>query len=155
MTPNTTSPTGGANAFSPFEVPLPEIEGGVYRMFMKQETFTEEERAKWDTYRKACEEAEKHKDFMGLVDLGEIMEEGATDPNMLIEGLLVDGELHYIYGTKESGKTWVALQSAVLLINQGKTVIWADKEMGRKNMAGRLLTLGADPDKVSNTRPWT
>ena len=106
----------------------------------------EEERAAWEEYERRCEE---RRDRIGLVDLGEVMQEGVTAPEMLVDDLLVEAEHHYVYGQKESAKTWILLHACRQLVEADKTVLWADMEMGRKNVADRLIALGAEPEAVS------
>jgi archaellum biogenesis ATPase FlaH len=110
---------------------------------------SEAEQAEWDGYQKRHTEAQARRDAIGLVDLGEIMEGGDTESDMLVEGLLVEGMHHLVYGKKESGKTWLLLACVKQLIDRGETVVWVDEEMGRRDFADRLYWMGLTPDDVS------
>jgi hypothetical protein len=106
------------------------------------EPLTAEEQRQWDVYEKAEEKQRAERELLGLVDLAELMREGIAEPEMLVGDLLVRGEHHLMYGTKESGKTWLALWSAVLVMAKNhEKVIWVDKEMGRRNIARCFITL--------------
>ena len=106
------------------------------------ESLTAEEQRRWDVYEKAEEKQRAERELLGLVDLAELMREGIAEPEMLVGDLLVRGEHHLMYGTKESGKTWLALWSAVLVMAKNhEKVIWVDKEMGRRNIARCFITL--------------
>jgi hypothetical protein len=120
----------------------------VFKRFHGEE-FTAEEHAEWDKYEKRHTEAEARRNAIGLVDLGEIMADGDTEPDMLVDGLLVEGMHHLVYGKKESGKTWLLLACVKQLIARGETVVWVDEEMGRREFADRLLWMGLKPDDVS------
>jgi hypothetical protein len=87
------------------------------------------------------------RELIGLVDLAAVMEEGGTEPAMLFPELLVRGEHHTYFGTRESLKTWLLLWIVAHVIAT-ETVVWIDKEMGRKNLADRLLALGVTPEVV-------
>jgi hypothetical protein len=102
---------------------------------------TLEEVTVWNAHVERQNEAERERELLGLVDLAEVMRDGATEPEMLVEGLLVEGEHHLWYGNKESAKTWLALWASAWVMGNGGVVVWVDKEMGRKNLANRMLTL--------------
>jgi hypothetical protein len=86
--------------------------------------------------------------LFNLVDIGEIMKSGFTEPTMLIEDLLVEGSHHLVFGPQEEGKTWVLTHIVALLLERGCTVAWIDKEMGRREVADRLTAFGLDPEVV-------
>jgi len=111
------------------------------------EPLTEAEKQAWRAYTQELEEYEHRRDTLGLVDLANVMENGPTEPEMLTESL-VRSEHHVVFGARESAKTWLVLADAVELIGRDESVIWVDKEMGRRNIAGRLTTLGATPEQV-------
>lgn len=151
-TPNAKAASGGKRvsrerASGPLWSDLPPV-SLLYKVSMEADQLTESERKEWEGYVKRSQEAEKRRDRLGLIDLAEVMEEGVTEPEMLVPDLLVKADHHLVYGTKESSKTWIVLNAAVGLIKEGETVFWVDKEMGRRNIADRLVTLGADPDSV-------
>src|SRR5262245_55340226 len=110
----------------------------------------EPESAMMLAYKQKREEREKAQELLGLVDLGEVMLNGVTPPEMLVDGLpFVAGVHTEMFGPKANGKTWLALVAARTLVLRGEQVIWVDKEMGANYMAGRLTALGVDPDVVS------
>jgi AAA domain len=87
-------------------------------------------------------------DILNLVDMADLMLNGVTRPEMLLEGLLVRAVPHRYLGPQDSGKTWVVLYAAAQLIARGETVIWVDKEMGRELTVERLVALGCAPEDV-------
>lgn len=100
---------------------------------------------------KAERDAETHaREQLGLVDLGAIMTKGVKPPEMLVPGLpFVKGVHTEMFGPKANGKTWIALWVMKELILRGDHVVWVDKEMGANYMASRLITLGVEPDVVT------
>jgi len=122
-------------------------------LFFKQyhgEAFTPEEEEVWAEYERGLAEYERRRSRLGLVDLAEVMREGATPPTMLVPGLIVEADHTVVYGPKEQAKTWLALWSAAFVMLAGGTVVWVDKEMGRKNLADRLVSMGVDIDLVAD-----
>src|SRR4051794_25906758 len=83
------------------------------------------------------------------IDVGAVMREGWTPPEMLVEGWLARGHLHQIYGEPEDGKSWLGLWQIVQVLNDGGTCLYADEEMGTEDVARRLLALGADAEAVT------
>lgn len=133
----------------PFAVELPNL-ALLYKVTVDEgAVLTPDEKEEWESYVERLEEAAARRDRLGLVDLGEVMVDGVTEPEMLIPNLIIKSDHHLVFGTKESAKTWLILNAAVRLIGEGKTVIWVDKEMGRRNIGNRLITLGATPEEVS------
>lgn len=106
------------------------------------EPLSADEQAHYEYIRKRREEAEERRDLLGIVDLADVMEEGGTDPEMLVENLLLKAAHTLIFGPKEQGKTWCALCAAAEVMARGGTVVWVDKEMGRSLLADRLVSLG-------------
>ncbi|MDP9426848.1 MAG: AAA family ATPase, partial [Actinomycetota bacterium] len=80
--------------------------------------------------------------------LDEIMREGVEDPEELVEGVLLKGKVHHLYADAGSGKSWTALGLASKVMEQGKTVVYLDKENGPRTMTDRLNLLGVEPEKV-------
>lgn len=113
------------------------------------EPLTPEEQASWDAYEKEVEEVTARREALGVVDLGDVMLGGDTEPEMLVDGLFVREKHHLVYGKKESGKTWVLLHAAAELVRRGEPVVWVDEEMGRRDMADRLRWMQLDPEAVS------
>ncbi len=138
------------DATEPAQAKEPEPEGTelpfdiLWKLYSadEPEPLTAEEKRRWDDYQKAEEKQRTERELLGLVDLAELMREGIAEPEMLVGDLLVRGEHHLMYGAKESGKTWLALWSAVFVMtNNHEKVIWVDKEMGRRNIARCFITL--------------
>lgn len=102
-----------------------------------------------EEYTEKFKELEQQHQTLGLVDLGEIMEAGITEPQMLVPELIMEGVHHLVYGKKESAKTWLLLQAAVQLMLEDRNVLWVDQEMGRTDFARRLMAIGLPPELVS------
>ncbi len=150
MTRVTRNPTPDPDPAAPTTAPPQLPVSLLYRLYERDEggpDLTDGERKRWDSYVTESEEFERRRDLLGLVDLADVMENGVTEPEMLTESL-VRGEHHVVFGARESAKTWLVLADAAALIRTGESVVWVDKEMGRRNIAGRLLTLGATPDQA-------
>jgi AAA domain len=137
-----------ANGGDPF-FPAPTVPLAALLKRSQGDPLTDDEQAAWNAYQAQLEEAEARRSALSLVRLGDVMEGGDTEPEMLAVGLLVRAMHHVIYGTKESGKTWLLLVTAAQLVARGETVVWVDEEMGRRDLANRLKTLAADPDVVN------
>ncbi len=86
--------------------------------------------------------------FGNRVMLDEIMREGVEDPEELVEGVLLKGKVHQLYADAGSGKSWTALGLASKVMEQGKTVVYLDKENGPRTMTERLNLLGVEPEKA-------
>lgn len=76
-----------------------------------------------------------------------------TPPPVLLERvdsvcLLYMGRLHSLAGEPESGKTWIALLAALQALAVGLHVIYLDFEDTPEGIVGRLLALGAHPDRI-------
>jgi hypothetical protein len=87
------------------------------------------------------------------VNIAALLAGGLPDPPMpeLLHrddghGLFYVGELNYLFGDPESGKTWVALAAVVDMLRSKRSAIYLDLD---RNGAGatvhRLLKLGASP----------
>ena len=112
------------------------------------EPLTEEEQVQWQQYEKDFARWEEVNHSLGIVDLAEIMERGTKPPQMLVDGLLVQGVHHIVFGTKENGKTWLVMAAAAMVMLGGGGVFWIDQEMGRELIAERFTALGVPPDVV-------
>jgi hypothetical protein len=104
------------------------------------------------------EEDELDRDPSDPFDVGALMNGGEIEreyPTMLrrTDGkcLIYPGRLHSIYGEPGHGKTWVSLFLVRERIEAGETVAYLDydEDDGGKSMALRLLSLGVNPDLVS------
>ncbi len=62
--------------------------------------------------------------------------------------LLYPGEVQSLAGEPESGKGWITLATATLVIASGAGVLYLDFEDSPASIVERLLTLGAAPDAI-------
>lgn len=62
--------------------------------------------------------------------------------------LLYAGAVHTLAGEPGCGKTWIALQAAVVELQAGHGVVYVDFEDRATRVVGRLLQLGAKPDQI-------
>ena len=83
------------------------------------------------------------------VDLGEVIEGGIPEPEMLVTDVLYAGKAHALMGEPGDGKTLLTLALCAGLIEQGKPVAWFDEENGPTVIASRLVGLGATTQDVS------
>ena len=71
------------------------------------------------------------------------------DWSALVEGLIVDGLVHWIGGTHGALKSTVGAHAAVTAMNAERDVVWLDWEVGRDQARGKLWLAGArDGDQV-------
>lgn len=78
--------------------------------------------------------------------LKEIMLNGATRPEELVEGVLLKGNAHHIFCATGQGKTWVALHLVRELVADGRRVAYFDMENNGRIIADRLGDLAIEPD---------
>ena len=89
-----------------------------------------------------------------------------TEPILPELGLREDGEpllyrtkVHWVYGTYESGKTWLCLHLAAQVLQDGGTALYIDFEDDGRGIGSRLLQLGVgqsvlnDPARFVYIRP--
>jgi DNA-binding CsgD family transcriptional regulator/RecA/RadA recombinase len=74
--------------------------------------------------------------------------EAAQDIRWVIQGHVIAGLIHIVYGEPESGKTILALRWALDVIEAGGRVVIVDEESGPAKIGGLLGDMGADPEKV-------
>jgi len=111
---------------------------------------TEDERTQYDAYVGAWKrENDRQRELLGLTDMGLLMSEGVTPPQMLTVDTFVEEVDHAVYGPKEQGKTWLVMGNGFDLVKRGKRVVWVDKEMGPKLMVERLQAFGVTPEQAS------
>jgi hypothetical protein len=75
------------------------------------------------------------------VNVAAIMQDSPPPPPMLLPHWLAAGVVHWLYSDAEAGKTWLALWWAGQVMAEGGTVVWLDEELGREEIARRLLAL--------------
>jgi hypothetical protein len=124
----------------PLAHPEPDV-----RLLLKlgsNEPLTEEEGTTWEAYKAELAATEGRRALLGIVELGEVILGEDTRPRMLVDDLIVEGEFHIWFGPRESGKTLLALVQVWHLMLEGKTVVWVDKEMGRRSLANRFEVIG-------------
>lgn len=63
-------------------------------------------------------------------------------------GLIYPGRVNTLYGRSESGKSWIAFQTAVNVIEQGEKVMYLDCEDDPQQTVERLRLLGASDDAI-------
>lgn len=76
------------------------------------------------------------------------MEYGIEPPEMLIDGMLLKGKVHQVFGAAGKGKSWMASWAVAQLVRNGEKVILLDKENGQRIMVERLGLLGAKEDQL-------
>lgn len=81
---------------------------------------------------------------------------GARDDG---ERLIYRGKVHWVFGTYESGKTWLCLHLVAQVLNDDQTALYVDFEDNARTIGSRLLALGVpepvlkDPTRFSYIRP--
>ena len=58
-------------------------------------------------------------------------------------GMFYEGKTHTLFGSSESGKSWIALQACVERLGKGQKVLYLDHESSADVIVGRLVALGA------------
>jgi AAA domain len=86
---------------------------------------------------------------IALVDLGKVLADGIPLPTFLADGYLYAGQLHFIAGPPDSGKSTIALWCALLELRAGRPVLLLDEESGRESVAEKLRDLGAQPEELA------
>jgi hypothetical protein len=81
-------------------------------------------------------------------DVAAAMRAGVPPVPMLLEGWLVEGDLHWVHADAEALKTWVGLRLSLWLMEAGHRVVWFDEELGLEELVRRLHALGAEPDVI-------
>ena len=99
--------------------------------------------------KKAYPHQQKKTSCIEFVSWGEIAEKGFEPPEELIEDVILAGKRHHIFSGAGNGKTFLALYFTKKVIEQDKTVLYFDKENGKRIICERLIgSLGADPKQV-------
>ena len=86
----------------------------------------------------------------GRVDLRKAILGGLEPPDELVEGILLAGQTHMLYGPSETGKTWILLWLIAQALKRGKTVVYFDSENGTRIVAERFVDLGVNPALLVN-----
>ena len=76
--------------------------------------------------------------------LDSFIRDGVPEPDWLIEGALVRGRIHLLYGEPESGKTIISLAWMANVISQGLPVVYVDEETGTVEIAKLLSAMGVE-----------
>ncbi len=92
--------------------------------------------------------------LQGHKNLGDLMESGIEDPDMLLPGRYYRDAIHGIFAPHGVGKTLLALHDAIAVINQHEHVLYLDEENSYRQQVQRLLKMGADQDLVKNYFHW-
>lgn len=80
----------------------------------------------------------------GRVLLDNVLASPIPPPDWLIDGFLVRGFVHLLYGESGHGKTTVGLEFIRQLISRGEPVVFIDEESGHLKIAGLLQDMGVD-----------
>src|SRR5215217_5936713 len=80
--------------------------------------------------------------------LGKLITEGIEPPTHLEPDVLIDGAVHWLHGTADTGKTWLAAYLAKHRIEAGENVLIWDKENGPEIYGERLEALGCNPETI-------
>jgi RecA-family ATPase len=88
------------------------------------------------------------REHLEISDLGKLMREDLGPPDMLLEGWLQKGALHWFQGSPEDGKSWVALWCVAQLLASDKHahVLLMDGEMSGRTVAARLRAFDVAPE---------
>jgi len=119
----------------------PPLRFGIMLQLAHGHELDDDEQAEWDEYCTRADEAERRRTILGIVDLGEVVENGSPEVEML-SSRLVAAEYQSWYGPKESTKTFVILVDAWFQMLDGECVVWVDKEMGKRNLSERFVVVG-------------
>lgn len=88
------------------------------------------------------------------VDLAEVLAEGYEPPKPEIltrsDGacLFYKGRINALYGESGSGKSWVAMEAAAQVLNDGGSVLYVDLEDHPGSVAARMMALGVSRETL-------
>jgi hypothetical protein len=89
-----------------------------------------------------------------IVDLASVLSQEPITPELGLRedgaALLYRGLVHWVYGTYESGKTWLCLLFAAQTLLAGGAVLYVDFEDSERGISSRLLQLGVPESVVSD-----
>jgi len=92
------------------------------------------------------EDADPEFPLLNVIDLAASWDDH-TKPEMLVEGFLVKGANHTVFGAPDFGKTWIALAAFVVpMLRRRQVVVYIDKEMSRRDIINRLKELGVEKE---------
>jgi hypothetical protein len=80
--------------------------------------------------------------------IGKLITEGIEPPTHLEPEVLLEGAVHWLHGTADTGKTWLAAYLAKHRIEAGENVLIWDKENGPEIYGERLEALSCDPETI-------
>ncbi len=87
--------------------------------------------------------------FGTRVLLGEAAKKGVKPPKELVEDVLLEGEVHQVFSGAGTGKTFVSLYVAAKGVEQGRPIVYLDRENGQRIIVERLIEgFGVDPEKA-------
>lgn len=95
------------------------------------------------------EKPEFHGETVGglfFEDLKDLLENGVPPPDVLVDDLIYTEGVHWISGHPGSGKTTLCMYVAILVMLEGRDVVWLDYEGGVRPTVRRLLESGCPVD---------
>lgn len=84
-----------------------------------------------------------------FVDLGLLAAGGLQPPDVLHNGVIVEGRINWLSGHPGHGKTTLAMYIAVEHMEAGGHVLWIDWENGQLSATRRLIAVGAKLDQLA------
>jgi AAA domain len=82
------------------------------------------------------------------VPLGQLARDGIPAPTFLADGYLYRGQLHFLAGPPDAGKTMLLLHWMRQVILAGYPVMLLDEEAGREGTVEKYLAIGGTPEEV-------
>lgn len=90
------------------------------------------------------------------VDIASLLDGGLSEPpapHVLARSdgisLFYAGQVNWVFGDPEGGKTWICAAAAVEQLNHGHRVVWVDLDHnGPDAIVSRLMQMGASPDAL-------
>jgi AAA domain-containing protein len=95
--------------------------------------------------------------------LSKLLEEPLHPPDTIVDGLIYEMGLHWLYGPPGGGKTTIAMYASMRAMLAGRPVVWSDFEGGDYVTAMRLQDMeiplrlaeaGKDIDELFYLLPW-
>jgi energy-coupling factor transporter ATP-binding protein EcfA2 len=85
--------------------------------------------------------------------LGTLARGERAAPRQIVDGLVIEGKIHWLAGHPGHGKSTMAMHVAVAHMNAGGHVIWLDYEAGEVPTIERLMAAGAKVEQVDDDNP--